>query len=444
MHQRDFEEEEMDQNNQYYDMDSYQRSNRPPQKSHEGTAFIGGVVVGALVALLLAGVLVSIVWLSTNDKKDASKVKANDEAEYQLQDGFMSERMISKVNSLVNTIRTEFFFDVPSDEELEAGLYRGLMDSLGDRYTEYYTAEEFQDLMSSSQGIYYGIGAYISEGQEGSLAKISGVFKNSPALEAGLRAEDLIYKVDGKETYGESLSDIVSWIKGDENTKVVLTIIRDGNQMDVEVTRRKVEAPTVENEMLDNSMGYLRLTEFDDVTVDQYKSAMEEMYQAGMKGLILDLRSNPGGNLDTVVKIAQEMLPEGTIVYTEDKENKRQVYRSKGDKEIKIPMVVLVDGNSASAAEILAGAIQDYGKGTLVGTTTFGKGIVQSVLPARDGSAIKITISGYFTPKGRNIHKIGIEPDIVCEFDGSLYYGVENPIDNQLEKAKEVLAEMMK
>jgi len=437
----------MDQNNQYYDMDSYRSGQAPKSRGNEGAAFVGGMVVGALVALLLAGVVVSLVWLVNNNKKGSQQSVAREETEGVTsedgRDGFVTDRMISKINSLVQTIQNEFFFDVPSDEELEAGLYRGLMDSLGDRYTVYYTPEELEELMTESQGVYFGIGAYISEGQEGSLAKISGVFKKGPAMEAGLRAEDLIYKVDGRETYGETLSDIVSWIKGPEGTKVVLTIVRNGEQMDVEVTRRKVEAPTVESEMLGNGMGYLRLTEFDDVTVGQYKEAMSDLYAEGMKGLILDLRSNPGGNLDTVVQIAQEMLPEGIVVYTEDKAGKRQNYRCKGDKEIQIPMVVLVDMNSASAAEILAGAIQDYGKGTLVGTTTFGKGIVQSVLPARDGSAIKITVSGYFTPNGRNIHKIGIEPDVVCEFDGSLYYDVENPIDNQLEKAKEVLTELM-
>lgn len=438
----------MDQNNNYYDIDSYRERGQAQNRGREGTAFVGGLIVGAFVALLLAGVVISVVWLLQNPGKKATKaptqVEAQEDGEDSNREGFLTERMENKINSLVKSIQKQFYFDIPSDEELEAGIYKGLMESLGDRYTEYYTAEEFQELMTQSQGIYYGIGAYISEGVEGSLPKISGVFKNSPAMDADLRAEDLIYKVDGKETYGESLSDVVSWIKGEEHTKVMLTIIRDGKQMDIEVTRAKVEAPTVENEMLENGMGYLRLTEFDDVTVKQYQDAMAELYKAGMKGLILDLRSNPGGNLDTVVQIAQELLPAGTVVYTEDKEGNRQTYRCKGDKEIQIPMVVLVDMNSASAAEILAGAIQDYGKGTLVGTTTFGKGIVQSIYPSIDGSAIKITVSGYYTPNGRNIHKIGIEPDIVCEFDGSQYYDVENPVDNQLEKAKEVLAGMMK
>ena len=264
------------------------------------------------------------------------------------------------------------------------------------------------------------------------------------AERAGLRTNDLLYMIGGEQTYGMSLSEAVSRIKGEENTKVDITVVRDGEQVELTAIRGKVETPTVETEMLDNGMGYLRITEFDDVTTNEYLSGIKELRDAGMKGLILDLRSNPGGNLSTVVAIAQNILPKGIIVYTEDKEGNRKDYNCKGDKELDVPLVVLVDMNSASASEILAGAIQDYGKGTLVGTTTFGKGIVQSVIPSKDGSAIKITVSGYFTPKGRNIHKVGIEPDVVCEFDGSLYYDVENPIDTQLEKAKEILAEKMR
>jgi carboxyl-terminal processing protease len=235
-------------------------------------------------------------------------------------------------------------------------------------------------------------------------------------------------------------------IKGPENTEVVLTIIREGESdyLQVPVTRRKVETPTVSVEMLDDDMAYIQIEEFDDVTVDQFADALATARGSGMKGLILDLRGNPGGSLSAVVDIARMILPEGMIVYTEDKNSKRTEYTCDGTKELDVPLVVLVDMNSASAAEILSGAIQDYGIGTLVGTTTFGKGIVQQVIPFSDGSAVKLTISSYFTPNGRNIHGTGIEPDIVCEFDSESYYDAENPVDNQLEKAKEVLTGLMK
>lgn len=440
----------MDQNNQYFDMDSYQRNmaNRPGGRKNDSGAFWGGFAVGIMGTLLILCVAVLIIWSMQSGKQKQSAGNNNGGSSSTTvavnNDGFVTTEMVDKIDKLVKTIRSKYFLEEVDDETLETGIYRGLMSSLGDPYTEYYTNEEYHDLMQSSEGIYYGIGAVVSFDDETGYPKLGTIFKESPAERAGLRTNDLVYKVDDEPTHGKTLTEVVSHIRGAENTPVVLTIIRDGEQMDVTAIRAKVESPTVETETLENGMGYLRISEFDDVTTKQFLDGMKELYANGMKGLILDLRSNPGGNLSTVVEIAQNLLPKGLVVYTEDKEGHRNEYTCKGDKEIQIPMVVLVDMNSASASEILAGAIQDYGKGTLVGTTTFGKGIVQSIMPNRDGSAIKITVSGYFTPKGRNIHKVGIEPDIVCEFDGSNYYNVENPVDNQLEKAKEVLAELMK
>ncbi|MBP5281467.1 MAG: S41 family peptidase [Lachnospiraceae bacterium] len=430
-------------------MDSYQSRNvgggKKPKKSDNG-AFIGGMAVGVMGTLLVLCVVVMVVWFAKGEKASnqggggsSSQKTAESVSGY----GFVTDDMVKKIDRLVSTIRSKYFLEEVSDEDLETGIYRGLMDSLGDPYTEYYTPQEYIELMQGSEGIYYGIGAVVSMDSETNLPKIGTVFKNSPAEAAGVRTNDLVYMVDGELTTGKTLSEVVSHIRGDENTKVVLTVIRDGEELELTATRGRVENPTVETKDLGNGMGYLQITEFDDVTTRQFLEGMDELYQGGMQGLILDLRSNPGGNLSTVVEIAQNLLPQGLVVYTETKDGKRSEYKCKGDKEIKIPLVVLVDMNSASASEILAGAIQDYQKGTLVGTTTYGKGIVQTILPAKDGSAIKITVSAYFTPKGRNIHKIGIEPDIVCEFDSEKYYDTENPIDNQLEKAKEVLAGLM-
>lgn len=445
----------MDQNNNYFDMDSYQTRNGDPsqkQKKKDHGSFFGGLAVGVLSTLLVTAVIVLILWFSgslrtSTPTSDPFRSGEDEEATVSSVkgSGFVTDAMVKKINKLVNTIKEEYFLDEVTDEQLETGMYKGLFEALGDPYSEYYTSQEYEELIQGAEGIYYGIGAYVSIDDQTTLPKIAGVFKGGPAEEAGLRTDDLIYMVEGEQTYGKTLSEVVSEIRGEEYTTVKLTIVRDGEQIDKTVTRRKVETPTVEYEMLDSGMGYLQLKEFDDVTTNQFLEAMNDLYQKGMKGLILDLRSNPGGNLSTVVQIAQNLLPAGTIVYTEDKEGHRVTYKSKGDKEIQIPMVVLIDGNSASAAEILAGAIQDYKKGTLVGKTTYGKGIVQTVKPVtKDGSAIKLTISGYFTPNGRNIHKIGIEPDVECEFDGTLYYNVDNPVDTQLEKAKEVLADLMK
>ena len=193
--------------------------------------------------------------------------------------------------------------------------------------------------------------------------------------------------------------------------------------------------------LLDDGMGYVQITEFDDVTVNQFQEAVAALEKENIKGLILDLRGNPGGNLYSVVDIADMLLDQGIILYTEDKQGRKEVYNSGNGTIIDVPMVVLVDGNSASASEVLSGALKDHGKATLVGTTTFGKGIVQTIRTLKDGSAIKLTISAYYTPAGTNIHGTGIEPDVVVEFDGEAYRS--DGYDNQLEKAKEVLGEML-
>ena len=222
-----------------------------------------------------------------------------------------------------------------------------------------------------------------------------------------------------------------------------LTIIRDGvaDYLEIDVERRKVESPTVNQEMLDERIGYIQITEFDTVTLDQFTEALAVCRGQGLEGLILDLRGNPGGTLVTVCDIARQILPKGLIVYTEDKEGNRTEYSCDGDKEMKEELVVLVDGGSASASEILAGAIKDYGIGTLVGTTTFGKGIVQRIISLTDGSAVKLTVSHYFTPNGNDIHEVGIEPDEEVAFDSDAYYN--DNVDNQLNRAIEIMNEKL-
>ena len=235
------------------------------------------------------------------------------------------------------------------------------------------------------------------------------------------------------------LSEIVSRVKGEQGTKVHLTIYREGESdyLEVDVERRKIESPTVKYEILKNNIGYIQITEFDDVTTDQFTEALAVVKGAHAKGLIIDLRGNPGGSLNVVVDIARQILPKGLIVYTEDKYGEREEYNCDGRRQLDMPLVVLVNGNSASASEILAGAVKDYKVGTLVGTTTFGKGIVQRILPLTDGTALKLTISAYYTPNGNNIHGVGIEPDVICEFDSDAYY--DDDVDNQLDKAVEIL-----
>ena len=435
----------MDENQNYFD-NVNQGGLTPAQipKDEKGSGkgvFLIGMIVGIASALLV----VAICWLGVGIQNSVEE-KENQSAQIELQeDSAIDARVIEKLQTLEKMVDQYYYLGEVTDDEFRDGVYKGLLSALNDPYSEYYTAEELASMMEQSEGIYYGIGAYVSLDSATGLPKISGVIKNSPAEEAELRANDLIYEVDGTSTYGKSLTEAVAMIKGPEGTDVQLTLIREGESdyLELTLTRQRVESPTVEFSMEEDDMAYIQVTEFDDVTVDQFAEALAMARGSGAKGIILDLRGNPGGNLSTVVEMCQMILPEGMIVYTEDKNGRREEYKSDGSRELELPLVVLVDMNSASAAEIMAGAIKDYGIGTLVGTTTFGKGIVQQIMPFRDGSAVKLTISAYYTPSGKNIHGTGIEPDVVCEFDGEAYYASEDHPDNQLEKAKEVLREKM-
>ena len=394
--------------------------------------FLTGLIMGVLgTVFLIAGFL--YIFRDSDNRLVFS------------QDSAITKQLVKKLQLLEDTIDKYYYLDEVSNEELDDGIYKGILDALGDPYSEYYTEEELTEVLEQSQGIYYGIGAYVSMDTETSLPQITGIIEGSPSEEVDLRINDIIYEIDGTSVFGMSLVEAVNLIKGEEGTEVVLTIIREGENdyQEVAVTRRKVESPTVNFEMLDETTAYIQIIEFDDVTIDQFAEALAMAKGSGMEGLILDLRSNPGGNLTAVVEIARMMLPEGIIVYTEDKYGERTEYTCSGENQLDVPLVVLINSSSASASEILAGAIKDYGIGTLVGTTTYGKGIVQKIMPLSDGSALKLTISSYFTPNGNNIHGIGIEPDVAVEFDWQTYNNTEEKYDNQLEKAKEVLWEKM-
>ncbi len=434
----------MDENQNYFNsIGSVQPPVSPKKEKGSGKGlFFVGLVTGIAAALLVFAI--GYVGFGIQDSMERAE-HASNQVELD-EDSAIDSDTIRKLQSLENTIYKYFFLHEVTEEELQNGLYKGILAALGDPYSEYYTAEELNSMMEQSEGIYYGIGAYVQLDEGTGLPKISGVIEGSPAEDAALRANDLIYEVDGTSTYGLNLTEAVALIKGPEGTEVKLTLIREGESdyLTLTLTRRRVESPTVEFSMMEDDMAYIQVTEFDDVTVNQFADALSSARTSGAGGIILDLRGNPGGNLDAVVDMCNMILPEGLIVYTEDKYGNREEYRSDGEHELELPLVVLVDMNSASAAEIMAGAIKDYGIGTLVGTTTFGKGIVQQIMSFRDGSAIKITISAYYTPNGNNIHGIGIVPDVVCEFDGEAYYGSEEHPDNQLEKAKEVLREKMR
>ena len=430
----------MNQNgdNNYYNNDYSQPGG---QNNKTGMLLLGMLLGVILTTLISACVFVGVKVVDLAGNKTARQASANAEEA----DSVINDESIEKLEAIEEVIEQYYYKDedIDTDAMIE-GMYAGVVDSLGDPYSVYYTAEEWQALMQETEGIYYGIGAYLSLDPATGLARISGVIADTPAQEAGLRENDIIYQVDGESVQGLELSEIVSRVKGEEGTQVHLTIVREGetDYLEIDVTRRQIESPTVNYEMLDDGIGYIQITEFDDVTTDQFTEALAVIKGSDAKGLILDLRGNPGGSLPVVVDIARMILPEGRIVYTENKYGEKEEYTCDGKHELDIPLVVLVNGNSASASEILAGAIKDYNKGTLIGTITFGKGIVQRVLPLTDGTALKLTISDYYTPNGNNIHGIGIEPDIECELDTQAYY--EDGVDNQLECAVEEMEKLLK
>ena len=437
-----------------------QPSPMPPQypgsssggKDNKGSMFLLGIIVGVIIMTLVGScTYVGIRLYRLADSKVESTIAGRSSTDGVINgagssaDSVIDDAVVEKLDELEKLINKYYYRDEDIDTDaMTEGIYAGLVDSLGDPYSVYYTAEEWQQMLEDSEGIYYGIGAYVSLDTTTGFAKVSGIIAGTPAEETGLRENDIIYQVDGEITQGYDLSEVVSRIKGEEGSIVHLTIFREGESdyLEMDITRRKIESPTVNYEIYDNGVGYIQITEFDDVTLDQFKEALAVVKGSDAKGLILDLRSNPGGSLTVVVDIARSILPKGLIVYTEDKNGKRDEYTCDGKNELNIPLVVLINGNSASASEILAGAIKDYGKGTLIGTTTFGKGIVQRLLPLTDGTAMKLTISSYYTPKGNNIHGIGIDPDIECEFDADAYY--DDGVDNQLERAKQEMEKLIR
>lgn len=385
--------------------------------------FLKGALCGALAMLLTAG-LVSC-GLNLNIGRGKTQVISSE-----------TERKLKVLEQLIDN---KYLGEV-DEEELQSGIYEGYINGLEDPYSVYYDKEATKSLMESTSGEYDGIGAVMSQNKETGVITFAQIYENSPAEKAGLKAEDILYKVGDSEVSGRDLSEVVSDIKGERGTEVTLTVLRgtEAKELTFTAVRETIEYPTVESEMLEDGLGYLRIAEFDTVTYNQYKEAFAELDAQGMKGLIVDLRSNPGGSLGTVCDILDELLPEGLIVYTEDKNGKRQEFSSDEENKLEIPMTVLVNGYSASASEIFAGAVQDYGLGQIVGTKTYGKGVVQQIFDLSDGTCVKLTISEYFTPKGRSINEKGIIPDVEVEYEAD----ENNPeADNQLDQAVEILKE---
>ncbi len=384
-------------------------------------SFLKGALFGALIMLLIVGTIgcVSLPFLGK---------AVNTE----------TEQTLEHIQYLISQ---KYLYEDEIDENaLQDGIVAGYVSGLREPYSVYYNEEETQALMETLEGEMCGLGVLLSMDMNTYAVIVEEVYDGTPAAKAGMKKGDIIYKVDGEAIQLTVLDDVVSLLRGEEGSQVEVTVLRGEalEEVTCKVTRAKFTIPTVEWEMKEDAVGYIRILEFDTVTTDQFKKAMADLEKQGMKGLILDLRNNPGGNLSTVCEIADLMLPEGVIVSTKDKNGKEDVYESDAEHFFDIPMTVLINGQSASAAEILAACIQDYELGTLVGTTTFGKGIVQEIYFLNNNDSLKLTVSEYFTPNGENIHGVGVKPDVEVIYEES-----DKQEDNQLDKASQLLKEKM-
>lgn len=418
------------------------------------TALAGLMVVGMSAGIYIFGKKVMSRQPGTQTEGRAPAISDGSKEP----EGVNFDRVMAKMGLIQQTIEKYFLYDEDPDN-VEDYIYRGMLAGLDDPYSVYYTESDFKSMQDSTKGTYSGIGAMISQNRTTGLCTIVKVFEGSPALEAGMQPGDVIYKVEDTLVATESLDVLVNnYIKGEEGTSVGITVYRTDKDeyVDLTVTRRKIEVPTVEHRMMEDGIGYIAVSQFDVITVEQFEAAVNELEKDGMKGLIIDLRSNPGGVLDSAVKMADYLLPDNLkkydkgdgktlIVYTADKNEKGDVYTASDKHELDLPLVIMINGDSASASEVFTGAMKDYNRATVVGVTSYGKGIVQNLMPLGDGSAIKITTAHYYTPSGFDLHGKGIEPDVEVVLDEKLKTQavVKPEEDNQIQKAVEVLKEKM-
>ena len=396
----------------------------------EQKKFVRGFLMGMVCMLLIGGIGLGIYQYA-----DASERNQ----------GAVTDAFVEKAKLIEETVKDNYTGEI-DDQDMEEYMYKGLMASLGDPYSAYYTSEEYEELNAETTGSYQGIGVVMQQDADTGEVKVLRCYEGGPGAEAGLLPEDVLIQVNGENVAGMELSEVVDLVKSSEGGTASLIISREeeSDYLEINVRLEEVNIPVVEYEMLEDNIGYISIYEFTGQAVSQYEEAFEELQSQGMKRMIIDVRNNPGGLLTSVCDLLEDMLPEGLMVHTEDKDGKRQEYTCDGENELEMPLVVLVNGNSASASEIFAGAIQDYGTGTIVGTTTFGKGVVQSLIPFTDGSAIKTTTAKYYTPSGRCIHGTGIEPDVEVELTEGLEQKSELTYeeDNQLQTAVETVKEL--
>lgn len=351
---------------------------------------------------------------------------------------------LDKMNEVYGLIEKSYLDDYDK-EEMHDGMIRGMVDSLDDKYSEYYSKKEFAEMLEDSSGEFEGIGAYFTQDQSTMIIKVVRPIAGSPAEKAGIQANDILVEVDGEDIVGQDLNLIVSKIKGVAGTSVHLKFAREGvdDYVEFDIVRAKVESESVSSNLVegDDNIGYIMISSFDDNTDEQFKRNLDELKEKGIDRLIIDLRENGGGYVKSACNIVDYLVEPGkTIVSFKGKNGKEKSMMTESEDHYDDPIVVLVDGNTASSSEILTGCLKDYGLAKVVGTTTFGKGISQDVYSLDDGSGLKITTENYYTPSGENIHGIGIKPDVKVEWDYKAY--VKDKSDNQLKEAVRVIKKM--
>lgn len=408
-------------------------------------SFFRGAIVGAFLAGLLIGILHGLGSTIRHFSVDKPKLREAKESHIVRSDDFLN-----KYDAIARYVDS-LYMDADSIKEdaVANGMLQGFIESIDDRYADYYDPEEYKEIMEKTSGQYGGIGVYVSQDKETGRIVIVSTIDDEPAAKAGIEADDIVMEIDGVSVFGKDLSEVSSMMKGEEGTQVKIKVIREGVQHEYTITRKMIDMTSVDHEVIeDGQIGYIYINTFDLNTAEQFKEALDDIEKKGAKGLIIDIRNNGGGTVRTAIEILDRMLPEGLVMYTENKKGRDEEFYSTADESYDKPFCVLINQYSASASEVFAGAIQDFGAGKLVGEKSYGKGVVQSIIPLQeigDGSAIKITTQRYYTPKGRNIDNKGIDPDVPVEIDVDKVVKKDGySYDTQVQEAIRIVKEGMK